>query len=553
MVADSKGKTMSSVDAAWLHMEIPSNLMMITGIFIFDRSLDCARLKTTLEQRFLSFDRFRQRVVEPRFGLGSPRWEIDPHFDINNHVHRIALPFPGDQETLQELVSDLMSTPLDFTKPLWQYHVVEGYGDGCALICRLHHCIGDGMALMQVLLSMTDDALEATWIPSEDQEGSRRRGSPLRLITGPVTAALGATRQLTGSLLSESWEMISNPGHALDRIRLGTNMTLALGRLLFLPPDPKTVFKGPLGVQKRAAWTRSMPLADIKAIGQATDSTVNDVLISAAAGALRRYLVGCGQEVEGLNCRAVVPVDLRQGQESQELGNRFGLFFLSLPVGMADSLLRLQELKHRMDQLKGTPEAVVAFAILYALGMTPTEIENIVVNIFGLKATAVMTNVPGPQQQLYLAGAPIRQIMFWVPQSGRLGLGLSIFSYNQQVLVGFATDAGLVPDPESLAAHFEAEVDALLSLVRQEAEEVARADLGLERAWPVTGGDDLARIKGIGPSFAARLRSSGVHTFAQLASSEVETLAAVVQAPDWRRPDYRSWIDQARSLAVVEL
>jgi predicted flap endonuclease-1-like 5' DNA nuclease len=206
---------------------------------------------------------------------------------------------------------------------------------------------------------------------------------------------------------------------------------------------------------------------------------------------------------------------------------------------------------------------VVAFGILNAIGMAPSEIENIVVNIFGAKATAVMTNVPGPRQQIYVAGAPVRQMMFWVPQSGRLGLGVSIFSYNNQVWLGVATDQRLVPKPETIVAYFRDEIDQLYALAQQVAKpaqempepsravepEAATPPLADAAGAVPAGGDDLTRLAGIGPAFAARLRAGGVTSFAALADSTPDALAAIVQAADWRRPDYASWIEQARALS----
>jgi hypothetical protein len=174
-----------------------------------------------------------------------------------------------------------------------------------------------------------------------------------------------------------------------------------------------------------------------------------------------------GASTQGINFRAVVPVNLRPLETGYQLGNRFGLVFLSLPIYLEDPRLRLKELKHRMDEIKNTPEAMVAFGILNTIGMTPREIESIVVDIFGTKGTGVMTNVPGPQKQLYLAGAPLNTVMAWVPQSGHLGLGVSIISYNHKVWLGIATDQGLVPDPETIVNFFEMEFNDLLCLAKR--------------------------------------------------------------------------------------
>jgi WS/DGAT/MGAT family acyltransferase len=235
-----------------------------------------------------------------------------------------------------------------------------------------------------------------------------------------------------------------------------------LARLLLLWPDRKTIFKGPLNVPKRAAWSAPIPLGDIKLIGGELGGTVNDVLLTAMSGALRRYLEVRGESVDGLNFRAIVPVDLRKPGTEEQLGNKFGLVFLSLPVGIVDPEQRLRELRRRMDALKDTLEAPVAYGIVSTIGRLPQAMQDIVVDIFGLKGTAVVTNVIGPGEQLYLAGAPLESLMFWVPQSGRLGLGVSILSYKGQVWLGAITDAGLVPDPDSIISAFHAEFNELL-------------------------------------------------------------------------------------------
>lgn len=496
---------LSSVDAAWLHMEHPANLMMVTGVLTFDEPLDFATLTRVIGEGLKPFPRFHQRVVEPRLPLGSPRWELDPAFDLHSHVHRVALPVPGDQKALQELVSDLMSTPLDFSKPLWQFHLIEGYGAGCAVLARLHHAIADGIALIQVLLSLTDQAppvaeppppppeptswerigsmTESLLKPTVDAlkrsfiEGAAEAGRPsgplpglpatARALLAPATAVVNRAVQATETLWHEGVSWLSHPEHALELVERAAGGANALGKLLLMSPDPITAFKGPLGVAKRAAWSGPIPLADVKRVGRALSATINDVLLACATGALRRYLAG-GEPIHDLEVRAVVPVNLRSPTDTVRLGNRFGLVFLPLPVGLEDPLDRLYELKQRMDDIKRSPEAVVAFGLLGAIGMAPTEIEHLVLNLFGTRGTAVMTNVPGPREPISLAGKRVSGVMFWVPQSGRLGLGLSILSYAGNVSIGVATDAGLVPDPERIVVDFALEFEELLAIVKSE-------------------------------------------------------------------------------------
>jgi WS/DGAT/MGAT family acyltransferase len=252
----------------------------------------------------------------------------------------------------------------------------------------------------------------------------------------------------------------------LDLAKLGLDGVAALGKLLLIGPDAQTIFKGRLGVSKRAAWSSPVPLHDVKAIGRITGTTVNDVLLTAVTGALRRYLQLRGQPTDGISIRALLPVNLRPLDGPIELGNRFGLVFVDLPIGIADSFERLVGFKQQMTTIKNSPEAVIAFGILSTIGMIPAGAEQRVVELFGNKATAVMTNVPGPREPLYLAGKRLRRIMCWVPKSGRLGLGVSILSYAGEVCIGIATDVGLVPDPEAIVAAFQAEFDELMDLVR---------------------------------------------------------------------------------------
>ncbi len=456
---------LSPVDTAWLRMEDPTNLMMITGIFMFDEPLDFLELRETLRSGLLRYDRFRQRVVQPVIPAIPPYWEYDANFDLDAHLHRIALPSPGNQLALEELVNDFMSTPLDFSKPLWQFHLVENFGDGCALLCRLHHCIADGIALVKVLLDLTDDE---PGVASNGRKGLDRQQMESAVPKHERISAFSTSsgNERANAALQQALDLLSDPVRVRETAKLGVDSALALAHLLLLTPDPETPFKGKLGVRKRCSWSKPIPLSDVKAIGRVAGGTVNDILLSAVSGALGRYLRGRGEPIGGLDFRAVVPVNLRPIEEELKLGNSFGLVFLSLPVGIEDPLERLSELKRRMDLIKGTPEAIVAFGILNTMGLVSPTIVDIIVDIFEKKATTVMTNVPGPREVRYFAGKAIRGVMFWVPQSGRLGLGVSIISYAGEVLAGIASDAGLTPDPETIVESLHVEFERYRELVR---------------------------------------------------------------------------------------
>ena len=222
---------------------------------------------------------------------------------------------------------------------------------------RLHHCIADGIALMHVMLASTDTEPDAPYPTAPQHEKRHQPGwleSTLRSALGMVSTA----RKVTDTLLHESLETLTNPGHALDLASQGASAAAALGKLLLIGPDPRTVYKGPLGVGKRAAWSEPIPLSNVKLIGKVLGGTVNDVLLTAMTGALRRYMEYRNDPTDGINIRAMVPVNLRPLAEAYKLGNHFGLIYLSLPIYLVDPMERLHELKRRMDDIKNTPEAL---------------------------------------------------------------------------------------------------------------------------------------------------------------------------------------------------
>ncbi|HRQ37113.1 MAG TPA: wax ester/triacylglycerol synthase family O-acyltransferase [Chloroflexota bacterium] len=534
---------LSNVDAAWLRMEDPTNLMMVSGILTFKEPLDYGRLREVIGRRLLQFDRFRMRVVQPKLPLAPAYWEYDPNFNLDAHVHRVALPEPGDKATLQVMVSHLMSTPLDFSKPLWMIHAIENYDGGTAVCVRLHHCIADGMALVFVLLSLTDLSPDAK-VGSNDKikQPRSRRG----LLGGGMTSMLkqtavttNAARSLTKRALHEGRTTLTRPSRAVEIAQWSGDNVWAAGRLFLRSHDPDTSFKGKLGTQKRAAWSRPLSMKDVKKVKNATGGTVNDVLVGAMTGGLRRYLLARGEDVRGLSFRAAVPINLRQPDEMGTLGNKFGLLFLDLPVGIADPLDRLNEVHKRMEELKTSKEGPVGLAVLGTMGIVPQELQGTLMEIFGKKLTAVMTNVPGPPMPLYMGGRRIHELMFWVPQSGRLGLGISIISYAGKVQLGVATDAGLVPDPDAIIEGFYQEFDDLLALA-VEAEAISqqapspeveiKLALSVETAVTFNPNGDLQHINGIGPTYAARLEEAGIISKEQLLAQPSEKLAEILNA-----------------------
>ena len=548
----SQSEPLSNVDAAWLSMDDPTNLMMITGVMTFKTPINTDHFLAVVEHRWLKFDRFTQRIKKPRLPIGKPHWETDPYFDVAAHIHRVALPEPGDQAALQRLVSDLASTPLDPSKPLWQVHIVENYGEGAAMIARLHHSIADGLALVFVLLSLTDMTPDAPWPKAaedggeEDKNGTWFGGSALSLFKQGASA-VGTAAHLSSRAARESARIITSPSHALDLMQQGADATYAASRLMLLTPDPPTPFKGDLGVMKRAAWSLPLPLRDVKIVKNFSNTTVNDVLVSAVSGAIRRYLLEKGEEAEDF--RAVVPVNMRTEEEMGKLGNKFGLVFLSLPVSIADPMKRLAEVSRRMAALKDSSEAAVALGILNVMGLSAAEIQSLILSIFAMKATAVLTNVPGPPMPLFLAGSEIDDIMFWVPQSGRLGVGISILSYAGKVYLGIMTDAGLVPDPDQIIEYFYDEFD----LLKAEVVNFEKPQFSEAKTRRPERTDDLTRVHGIDAAVQEVLNEKGIFTYAQLAGTKGERLQKLLDESGARFNGLKpaNWPAQARYLATL--
>jgi diacylglycerol O-acyltransferase / wax synthase len=449
---------LSSADAAWLHMDRPTNLMVINSVLLFDEPVDWDRVKEITQQRLVDrYPKFRQRVVESRLPLRPPAWEDDPDFALEHHMHHLALPAPGDAAALQELVGDLMTMPLDRNRPLWNEYMVDGFGEGSALIVRMHHCIADGIALARVMLSLTDSQPDAGVGPL-DQPRPSRNGPRVAGLPLPGAGPFVSLARLGTGAVRQGTHIATSPRHAARLAGAVARDGGTLVRLLLTPTDAATAIKGDPGISRRVAWTKPVALNEVKRIAHAHDATVNDVLLASVSGALRHYLKGRGGQVGEI--QAMVPFNLRPLDKPvpRELGNKFGLVFLPLPVGTSGSYRRLVEVHKRMQEIKSGRDGAVSYAVLGAMGFTPEPVERRVVDLFSSKGTAVMTNVPGPKEPVYLAGTPVRSVLVWAPTSGHIGMSVSIFSYRGEVTVGLMVDAALIPDPGKIVKGVEKEL-----------------------------------------------------------------------------------------------
>lgn len=465
---------MSKVDTAWLRMDTEANLMMIVGVWSIRPGITLAALRERVAERLLQYPRFRQKVEEDAL-LGA-QWVLDKDFDIARHViAEVPLPLRGQSRdaVLRERVGELCSQPLDPAHPLWQFQLIEDMGDGSsALIARIHHCIADGIALIAVMLSITDGGKAPPQRkrrePEEHHESHHEVDWLLDAFLRPMTNMTVKAIGMTGKGMAKGVDLAmhgTTPMDAsLEMARMGYQAVSDVAAFALMPDDSHTRLKGKPGVGKTVAWDDSLSLDEVKAVGKALGASINDVLLSCAAGAIGKYLADKGEDPAGKEIRAMVPVNLRPLEQAWQLGNRFGLVPLVLPIGIANPVERLFAVRARMSELKGSFQPVMAFGLLSVAGLLIKPVQHAMLNVFAKKATAVMTNVPGPAEALKFCGSTVEKVMFWVPQSGDIGMGVSILTYAGRVQFGLITDTGLCPDPEAIIANFAPEFEKLLLL-----------------------------------------------------------------------------------------
>ena len=476
------GERMSKVDTAWLRMDCDANLMMIMGVWQLAPGVKHAAVCERIENSLLKYNRFKQRVMEDAAGA---TWVNDRKFDLANHVVLETLPRAArgghQQEALQDRVAALATQRLDPNRPLWQIHLIEDYlgpdgVKGSAMVVRIHHCIADGIALISVTMSMVDGGAppperrkkEAVINSAEDWIAD----TLLKPFTDITVKALGAV----GEGAARSLGMLGDPKKGMEKgVEKGLSGSIDMAKVMLqvlkdsaalalMPNDSPTRLKGKPGGSKKVAWCQPIPLDEVKAVGKALNCSINDVLLSCVAGALGEYLKSHGDDVAGQEIRAMVPVNLRPLDQAYKLGNRFGLVPLVLPIGVENPIERVYEVRRRMSELKGSYQPLLAFSLLAVAGLLIKPAQDMLLSLFAKKTTAVMTNVPGPREKLKFCGSTLEQSMFWVPQSGDVGLGVSILSYGGGVQFGVITDSLLCPEPQRIIDEFVPEF-AKLSLV----------------------------------------------------------------------------------------
>ena len=435
---------MAPADAVWFLGENDVNPMTISSILWFDRPLDTPLLTARVVDRLLErHPILTERVVPSRIPGRMPRWVDDPRFDPAEHLTEHVLPAPGDQAALQAWCSRERTTPLDRTRPLWHLSILQGYrGGGSAVHVRIHHSIGDGLALLQLLLSVTDE-----FEPGDTLIGERS-------LAARVSGVLGAGP----ALLAFGSDLALHPSRVGEVTRNGLHAVGWTGRLLAPQMVERTILQGTPEGTKRMAWDPDgFPLAEVKATARGIGATVNDVLLTVLGGALHRYLAARDALVEDV--AVMIPINLRPPGEPlpRRLGNRIGLLPLRVPVRSPDPLVRLAVLRERMDELKRSPAPALSRSLIVATTLLTPVVERGVHRLNQLRSTGVVTNVAGPVAPLHIGGARLLGTMGWGGLTAHLNLSAAFVSVGERIMAGLVTDAAITPDPECILAELAAE------------------------------------------------------------------------------------------------
>ncbi len=500
---------MSAQDALWLTMDRPNNLMVVDSAVVLAGSPSLAHVA---EEFRAAVARFPVLGRKPLRRGSTWSWVDDPRFDIGFHVTQVALDEPADMAALQAFVAAQRAIALSQHRPLWRAFLVapltlDDGSQGSAVVTRFHHAIADGVRLTQVLLGMcrTD---RATVVPEVARDGTgggtfptlrgamAGAGEVARVSASTVRAAEGRVGHLAmaaGRLVMDPVQAISTaaelPRAGLHEFGRGVGMLRHPDRIvdvleslgatshrsmndissvmkLLLTGSDRAIWTGRPGTAKAVAWSPPIPMADVRRIARNRKATVNDVLVAAVAGGIQAYLARHGESVQQVVW--MVPVNLKSFEADlpPDLGNHFALVMLTMPLHHESAAERLAEVHHRMQRIKNSDEAVLTFGLQRTMSLTPAVVASFLTDFFANKAVGILTNVPGPTGEMTLAGIPVRQVIGFAPCSGDQPMTATIFSYNQGVTIGFATDAGLVPDPQALVGLVVDEVAALLPHTR---------------------------------------------------------------------------------------
>ncbi len=454
-------QTMSPLDASFLHIENEVTHMHIGSVGILEGPLPGPdEVPSAIAARLALVPRYRQKVRFVPLALGRPAWVDDPHFNLEYHVRRTALPTPGGDQELRNLVGRVMSQQLDRTKPLWEMWIAEGLDEGrWAIISKVHHCMVDGVSatdLMSVLLSSEREGSPAgpdPWKPESEP-------NPVELVAHALAQRAASPYDGVRTALAS----VRAPRRVARQVVEVARGMSSLQRLVALPPQ--TSLNGPIGPHRRWDWARAR-LADVKQIREQHGGTVNDIVLTAITAGFRELLLGRDEGLDGRVVRTLVPVSVRAEHERGTYNNKVSAMFAELPIAIEDPAARLRAVHSQMQELKGSGQAVAAERLTALGGFAPAMLLALAGRVGSRlpqrAVNTVTTNVPGPQRPLYLAGRRMLEAFPFVPLGASLRIGIAIFSYDGNINFGVTGDRDTAPDIGVLCHGIEGGIAELLA------------------------------------------------------------------------------------------
>jgi WS/DGAT/MGAT family acyltransferase len=449
VTTQASGDRLTALDAAFWHLERTGQLLHVGGIYTVEGPLDHARLLADIGDRLHLIPRYTQRVVPVPFTLAHPTWEAAPTFDLRDHVQRHVLRPPGDDEQLATVAARLFARPLHRGRPLWELHQIDGYrGERSALVAKVHHCMIDGVSGVQLMGVMFDVSPRPQPAPpAPPAEPVPPLPSPsmrvVRALEDGVRGTVTLARRAAG-LAAEPSQLVRAGGAMLGALR---EVTRVLGETM--TPSP---YNGHVSTLRRVAWA-TLPIHELKSVKNRIGGTLNDAILTIISAALRRDLQRRGIEPDGLELRAMCPVNVRSTDEHLQLGNRVSMLVASLPVGIHDPFERLRQVRAGMARVKASGLAQQMSDVLDLIEWVPAPLQVPLAQlpVWMPPFNTVCTNVPGPPVSLYVQGRRLETLVPLVPLAQGIGLAFAILSYTDTLTIGVTADPALVGDPAPLA------------------------------------------------------------------------------------------------------
>jgi WS/DGAT/MGAT family acyltransferase len=472
---------LTGLDSSFLHLEDSTSHMHVASVMVFEGPPPpYGELLEAIERRLGLVPRYRQRLAFVPLGQGRPRWVDDPHLNLRYHVRSTALPAPGSEQQLKELAGRVFAQQLDRDKPLWEIWLVEGLEDDrFAMLSKTHHALVDGISGVDIISVLFDTSPEPaaptdtgdSWLP-------RPLPSPAQLLG----EAIVERATIPGELARSVRAVFRGPRRVAEGLR---DAAVGVGAMAWagLNPAPPTPYNRSIGPHRRFTWVRAN-LSDVKAIKNELGGTVNDVVLATIAGALGKHMRRRGQSTDGVELKAMVPVSVRADVERGALGNRVAAMMAPLPVWCQEPVARLDIVREELKGLKSGGQAVGAQVLTQLSGFAPPTVMGQASRLMSRQRffNLVVTNVPGPQIPLYLAGRRLEDPFPMVPLAKNQALGVALLSYAGRINFGLVGDYDLMWDLDEFAddvreslAELAAEAGVELTAEREPSRQAVRA------------------------------------------------------------------------------